>query len=156
MTNHLTAEELASVIAGDELGADRDRHLAGCVACRAEADELTRLVDDRRCELRVEQPDWESMTATVMAGLPSSLPEPGGSRPRWTRPLLAIAAAVVLAVGVSVMLLDRPVAPPADELAVEEILAEMDALLSDDSIPGFELIDPESDELTAYFDNGAS
>jgi len=48
------------------------------------------------------------------------------------------------------------VEPPAGEPSVEEILAEMDELLSDNSIPGFEIIDPELDDLKTFFDNGAS
>ena len=49
--------------------------------------------------------------------------------------------------------------PPSDpvagsELPVEQILAEVDAMLADDSIPGFELIDPGLDD--AIYENGAS
>ena len=72
------------------------------------------------------------------------------------RPVLAVAAVMVMAVGIGVLRWDRPVEPPVDEVAVDEILAEMDELLSDDSIPGFEIIDPETDDLASYFDNGAS
>ena len=50
-------------------------------------------------------------------------------------------------------------APPVDsgvvpELPVEQILAEVDAVLADDTIPGFELIDPGLDE--EFYENGAS
>jgi hypothetical protein len=37
---------------------------------------------------------------------------------------------------------------------VEEILAEVDAVLADDSIPGFEVIDPGLEE--AIYENGTS
>jgi len=37
---------------------------------------------------------------------------------------------------------------------VEQILAEVDAMLADDSIPGFELLDQGMDD--AIFDNGTS
>jgi hypothetical protein len=70
--------------------------------------------------------------------------------------MLAAAAALVVAVGLGVLRPDGTSQPAADELAVEEILAEMDELLSDDGIPGFEIIDPESNDLETYFDNGAS
>jgi len=40
------------------------------------------------------------------------------------------------------------------ELPVEQILAEVDAMLADDSIPGLELIDQEMDD--AIFENGTS
>jgi hypothetical protein len=48
-----------------------------------------------------------------------------------------------------------PVDPMSDaELPVEQILAEVDALLADDSIPGFELIDQGLED--AIYENGAS
>ena len=55
-----------------------------------------------------------------------------------------------------VLLPGGAVDPVGDELAVEEILAEMDALLADDSIPGFEVIDPWVGELETDIENGAS
>jgi hypothetical protein len=39
---------------------------------------------------------------------------------------------------------------------VDEILAEVDAVLDDDSIPGFEVIDPGVDTLEGYAANGGS
>jgi hypothetical protein len=40
------------------------------------------------------------------------------------------------------------------ELPVEQILDEVDAMLADDSIPGFEVIDQGMDD--AIFENGTS
>jgi hypothetical protein len=61
-----------------------------------------------------------------------------------------------MAVGLGVLRSGGPVEPPAGEASVEEILAEMDELLADDSIPGFEIIDPETNDLASVFGNGAS
>ena len=49
---------------------------------------------------------------------------------------LALAAVLVVAVGLGFLLSDGPVETPPVEPTVEEILAEMNELLSDDSIPG--------------------
>ena len=43
-----------------------------------------------------------------------------------------------------------------DDIAVEEILAEVDAVLEDDSLPGFESIDPGVSDLESMIENGAS
>jgi hypothetical protein len=91
-----------------------------------------------------------------MDRLPGAVPALAGGRPRWLRPVLAMAAALVLAVAVGVLRPDRSPVPPPGEPAVDEILAEMNALLSDDRIPGFEAIDPGVEALTAEIDNGAS
>ena len=69
--------------------------------------------------------------------------------------MLALAAILVAAIGLRMLWIP----PPADratnaELPVEQILADVDAVLADDSIPGFELIEPGLDY--AVFENGAS
>ncbi len=46
--------------------------------------------------------------------------------------------------------------PPTDDLAIEQILAEVDAVLADDSLPGFESIDPGVDDPASIFENGTS
>ena len=74
----------------------------------------------------------------------------------WTRPLLAVAAVLVAAIGLRALWAPAPVVDPGvvSELPVEQILAEVDAMLADDSIPGLELLDQGMDE--AIFDNGTS
>ena len=42
------------------------------------------------------------------------------------------------------------------DLQIEEILAEVDAVLADDSLPGFESIDPGFDDPQSILENGAS
>jgi hypothetical protein len=156
MTKHLTSEEIAAVIAGLELGDDVRRHLESCLTCRAEAAGLGELIEARRAEIVAEEPDWQASAERIMARLPADGPQTVTRRPRWMRPVLALAATVVIAIGVGVLWPGGPAEPPANDLAVEDILAEMDELLSDDRIPGFEAIDPGADDLTAYIDNGAS
>jgi hypothetical protein len=70
--------------------------------------------------------------------------------------LLAVAAVLVVAIGLRVLWAPAPVADPGivSDLPVEQILAEVDAILDDDSIPGFELIDQGMDD--AIFENGTS
>ncbi len=156
MSKHLTSEEIAAVVAGLELEIPSREHLESCVVCRAEAADLEELIGNRREEMLDHAPDWDDQMRQVMDRLPA---HPGADlrrRPRWLRPVLAVAAAVILAVGIGILRPNRPVEPPAGGPSVEEILAEMDELLADDSIPGFEMIDPEMDDLETYFDNGAS
>jgi anti-sigma factor RsiW len=150
----MTSEEIAAAVADLELETGAREHLEGCVACRAEVAEIEQLIDARRRELLADEPDWGVQAMQIMDRLPAAAA--GGQRSSWLRPALALAAVLVMAVGLGFLLSDGPVETPPVEPTVEEILAEMDELLSDDSIPGFEIIDPETDDLAAFFDNGAS
>ncbi len=156
MTDHLTPEKIAEASAGLDLDRATQEHLKSCVSCRSEVASFERLVAARRVEMTDGEPDWDRQAAAVMARLPEPAALSGRGRTRWLRPVLAAAAAVLLAVAVGVLRPDRPSAPPAAEPGVEEILAEMNELLSDDRIPGFEAIDPGVEALTADFENGAS
>jgi len=157
MKRHLSPEEITAAAAGLEIDEAARRHLASCIACRTEAERLGGVVDARRREIVAGAPDWAASKASVMDRLPESAARGAARKPRWLRPALAAAAALVVAVGLGVLRPDGTVDPPTvGDPAVEEILAEMDELLSDDGIPGFEIIDPESGDLEAYFDNGAS
>jgi predicted anti-sigma-YlaC factor YlaD len=156
MKTHLEEHEINAAVAGLELETRAEEHLASCVSCRRQVSAMQELVDARRKELEAEAPDWERQLQEVMLRLPST-PRARASRHNlWTRSLLAIAAVLVAVVGLRALW--APV-PPADsgvvtEMPVEQILAEVDAMLADDSIPGLELIDQEMDD--AVFENGAS
>jgi len=154
MKNHLTSEEITAAVASLELEPVVREHLESCVVCRAEVADLERLIATRREEMLADEPEWEASAKQIMDRLPAAASTE--RRPKWLRPVLAVAAVLVMAVGLGILRQESPVEPPAGEPSVEEILAEMDELLSDNSIPGFEIIDPEMDDLETFFDNGAS
>ena len=155
MSMHLEEHEITSAVAGLELEPAAEEHLTACLSCRQRVASMRELIDAQRLRLEAEAPDWERQRQEVLLRLPSALTAGPERRRWWTRPLFAVAAVLVAAIGLR--MLWAP--PPADratnaELPVEQILAEVDAMLADDSIPGFELIDPGLDD--AIFENGAS
>jgi len=156
MSKHLTSDEIAAAVAGLELGTAARDHLVGCVVCRTEIAELEGLIAARRDEISADAPDWDDQASRILARLPSDAVAGSRRRPRWLRPALAVAATVIIALGLGWLRSSGPDAPAAETPSVEDILAEMNELLADDSIPGFEIIDPEENELETYFDNGAS
>ncbi len=151
MKNHLTSEEIAAVVAGLELEDAARDHLVGCVVCRAEVADLESLIAARRAAILTEEPDWDDQAERIMARLPSDAGIGGRRQPKWLRPVLAVAAALVIAVGLGLLRPSGPVDPATGSPSVEEILAEMDELLADDSIPGFEIIDPWIDDRAMDF-----
>jgi hypothetical protein len=91
-----------------------------------------------------------------MLRLPPAMDGRASRRRAWSRPLLAVAAVILAAVGLRALWAPAPALDPSisAEIPVEQILAEVDALLADETIPGFELIDPEIDH--EFFENGTS
>jgi hypothetical protein len=142
MSTHLRDDEMTAAVAGLELGDAAREHLASCVACRQEAAALADLIAERRADLEAQEPAWDEMAEAVAARLPASGRPSARRGGRWLRPALALAATVLIAVAATVLRPARPAPPPAAEPSVEEILAEMNELLADDRIPGFEVIDP--------------
>lgn len=156
MKQHLTSDEIAAAVAGLDLETAAREHLVSCVVCRAEVADLDNLIAARRAAILIDEPDWDDHAERIMTRLPSDSGIGGRRQPRWLRPMLAVAAALVVAVGLGLLRPPEPVDPGVGSPSVEEILAEMNELLADDSIPGFEIIDPEESDLEAYFDNGES
>jgi anti-sigma factor RsiW len=158
MRRHLDDQELAAVLAGSAgPAADASAHLESCARCREQVAALRELVAERRAALAREAPDWERQRREVLGRLPAAGATPW--RPlRRLRPLLAAAAAVLAAVALSTLWTPGPATAPADrsEIGVEEILAEVDALLADDRLPGFEAIDPGLDSPENLVANGSS
>lgn len=155
MSTHLTEHEITAAVVGGELTPAARAHLRGCLPCRQRVRSFTALVDERRREVASEEPDWEAQRRGVMAALPTA---PMVVRPRsarWLRPLLAAAAVVLVAVAVGQLVGTDPGVAP-DEIPVEQILAEADALLADYEIPGFDVVDPDLDDLDTFTENGAS
>ena len=157
MNTHLTDDDFAAVVAGLEASSKAAEHLSSCVSCRQEVAELQRLVADRLRGMEAEAPDWQSQRQEVMARLADRSTHRRAPAHRWLRPLLAVAAAVVVAVGL-VLLMPHGTAtsPPPEDLDVEQILAEVDAVLADDSLPGFEPIDLGFEDPEIYVENGTS
>jgi anti-sigma factor RsiW len=156
MKSHLEEQEINSAVAGLELERAAEEHLGACLSCRRQVSAMRDVIDIRRGALEAEAPDWEWQRREIMLQLPST-PSVRTIRSRsWARPLLAIAAILVVAIGLRALWAPAPVADPGvvSELPVEQILAEVDAMLADDSIPGLELIDQEMDD--AIFENGTS
>lgn len=158
MTRHLDDHEIAAAVAGLDLAPECEEHLGSCLECRRKRAAMQQLIARRRQQLTAEEPDWQAARRTVLSRIEqhgATAGEPSRFR-RW-RPLAAAAAAVAVAVTVG-LLAPRQADRDLDrtELAVDEILAEVDAVLDDDSIPGFEVIDPGLDTLEGYVANGAS
>ena len=156
MSMHLDEYEITSAVAGLELEAVAEEHLAVCLSCRQRVASMRELIDAQRQRLEAEAPDWERQRQEVLLRLPSALIAGPEQRRWWTRPLLAVAAVLLAAIGLRTLWTPSPPSDPmaSSELPVEQILAEVDAMLADDSIPGFELIDPGLDDV--IFENGAS
>jgi predicted anti-sigma-YlaC factor YlaD len=156
MKTHLEEHEISAAVAGLDLEVAAEDHLGSCVSCRQQVSLMRDVTEARRRDLEAEAPDWERQRRQIMSRLPATpTVQPVRGR-RWTRPLLAIAAVLVVAIGLKALWAPAPVADPGviTELPVEQILAEVDAMLADDSIPGLELLDQEIDD--AVFENGAS
>ena len=155
MKSHLEDHEITAAVAGLELEAAAEEHLGSCVSCRRQVSATRDIIDARLEELEAETPDWERQRQEILMQLPAT----AAARPRrrrWTRPLLAVAAVFLAAIGLRVLWAPAPVVEPdvISDLPVEQILAEVDAMLADDSIPGFELLDEGMDD--AIFENGTS
>ena len=157
MTAHLKDHDVTAAVAGLDLDPAPRDHLESCLDCRRQVAAMQELIEARRDRMRAGEPDWDRQRAEVLSRLPAA----GAVQPPWNRrlrPLLAAAAAALVAVALT--LLWAPAREPkvvaAPELQVEEILADVDALLADDSLPGFEAIDPGLDNPEDLFINGES
>jgi hypothetical protein len=145
--HHLEDQEIAAAVAGLPLTEDAADHLQLCEHCSQQVVELAGLIGCRGRKLAGEAPDWHRQRELVLARLGEPVAADVTS-PRRLWPLLAAAAAAVAAFGLSVAELPRPASEARGEprMAVEEVLAEVDAVLDDDTLPGFEAIDPGLDD----------
>jgi hypothetical protein len=155
---HLEDDQIAAAVAGLDLEPDARSHLASCLSCRQQVEEMNALIDSRRQELLSGEPDWEQQREEILMRLPGVTEAAPSKKWRWMRPVLAAAAVLLMVIGVRTLWVpeipgERPV---GDEIAVEEILAEVDAVLADDYLPGFESIDPGVSDPESMIENGAS
>ena len=155
---HLSDDEMATVSAGLPLEAGASEHLNSCLSCRSEIVAMKSLIDERRELLISEAPDWDRQRQNIL----ERLPEESASAHywRWKQPIMALAASLVIAIGISVIRFgsDTPQPITTAEVTLEDILAETESLLEDDSIPGLWVADPISDvdDIETLFGNGAS
>jgi predicted anti-sigma-YlaC factor YlaD len=156
MNRHLGEQEITTAVAGLELEAAAAEHLGSCVSCRQLVLAMREAIEGRKRDLEAESPDWERQREEILRRLPSASARRRSRKRVSTRLLLATAAILVAAIGLKALWTPEPPPDPASgvELPVEQILAEVDAVLADESIPGLELVDPDIDE--EIFENGAS
>ena len=105
--------ELADGTLGPIRRAELELHLESCGACRALAADLQEIVRSARSLDVMEPPArvWTSIAGRLRTE--RGMTEPSGALGRHrSMAMLAIAAALVLAVGASLFLLRRPVTPP--------------------------------------------
>ena len=121
MKTHLEENELTAVVAGLELEAAAEEHLGSCVSCRRQVSAMRDVIDARRGDLKAEAPDWVRQRREIMSQLPPAPAVRPMRRSPWIRPLLAIAAVLVAAVGLRALWTPAPTADPGviSELPVE-------------------------------------
>lgn len=156
MNRHLNDSELAFAAAGFDLEPGPTAHLEACISCRRSVDLFLNRVDERRRAIEEEAPNWDEQLDQILGGLSIHSTKPAEKVRRWLGPLLATAATVIIAIGTGLIVQERdpvPVPTPRPDIKIEEILAQTDALLSEEGIPGFEIIldDVSDDDLTALF-----
>lgn len=158
MKTHLEDHEFTTVVEGLELAPEAAEHLAACISCRQQVTALQRGIVSRRDAMRDQAPDWDRQREEIMAQLPAAPSNSPRVSRRWLRPLLAAAAVLLVAFGLNFLWHPSTAVEPAaaSELQIEQILAEVDAVLADDGLPGFESIDPGIDDLESIFENGES
>jgi len=158
MNTHLDEQHISAAVAGLELEPETQEHLASCLSCRHQVAAFKDLIDARSEQMVAGMPDWDRQRAEILLRLRKASTSQWSKALRWVRPLLAAAAVVIVAVGLEIMWSPAPAGDPISDLEVpiEQILADVDAVLADQSLPGFESIDPGVDDLESYFENGAS
>lgn len=149
MTKHLNDDQIAAVLAGLELEPDARAHLDGCVSCRREVAGFDEATAWRRDAMLDGAPDFEAQRRAVMARIPDAQTAFAPRRRGIRGPVLALAAAVLIAVGVTALWPDRQAdrRSSGGDVPVARILEETEALLADDAIPGFEPIQWDVDDL---------
>jgi len=153
MNRHLSDQEIAAAVAGQELAPERARHLEDCVVCRREVENLLELITRRREALEAGAPDWDDQHRRIMEQMSAPAAQVVALHRRhiW-RPILAAAAALVAVVGIWFQMARHRPAITARTLPVEQILSDVDATLADESVPGFESLDsllPAPDEMAS-------
>jgi len=137
MNAHLDELELTAAVAGLDLEPAAAEHLAACAACRRRVESTASLLEQRRLARNATEPDWNVQRRAILERLPRRIGLRLPPLLPWWRPLLAVAALLVLAVTVSLVRSGSRVPVTRTDIPVEQILAEVDAALDGPAIPGF-------------------
>ncbi len=149
MTTHLDDWQLSAIAASAELDHTMSEHLGSCLVCRRRLVAFQEAVEEHRRALTETAPDWTEQKQAILNRLDTMIrPASVERQRRWLRPVLAAAATVICVLGAG--LLRKPndstlIATPRPELPIEEILAQTEALLADDIIPGFDVFEHVTD-----------
>ncbi|MFV2071752.1 MAG: hypothetical protein ACC742_03760 [Thermoanaerobaculales bacterium] len=157
MNRHLEDRSITAAVAGLELGTRALEHLASCLSCRQQVRSMREVIEECHRITAAEAPDWDRQRLEILRALPAPITRPE-RRSLWMRPLLAAAAVILVVVGIGVLRwpFSQHGGRTGSDLPVEQILAEANAALADDTIPGFESIDFGVDDLESIVNNGAS
>jgi hypothetical protein len=159
MNGHLKQHEIDAVLAGSEIPAAATAHLESCLVCRRAIAEFEELVAERKRALMQDAPDWDRQRERILERVAAPHAVAVLRPRRRARVWIAAAAAVVLGVGIAAMRFVSAPVPEPQEIPVEQILAEADALLDGNAVPGYELIDPfinDTSQAELEHENGAS
>ncbi len=115
---HLSSQEVDLVLLGEELAAERARHLASCVACRRRRDDLADAIAGAR-----EADPSEAARARARAAALAAAPRQRTTLRWWLAAAAALVLVVLAAVFVAPTLQPRPVDTDAVLLEVDEVLA---------------------------------
>ncbi len=161
MNRHLVDDDIASAVAGLPLIQEAQDHLKDCLSCRREVQAMKSLLEERREQQLAGAPNWSEQHRSILDKLPQLSPiQSRTRRPRWVQPMMALAASILIVIGIGIVRFSANTTQPltTTELTLEEILAETESLLNNDSIPGLWVADPVSniEDIESLFGNGTS
>jgi len=159
MNRHLEEQDIDAVLAGSEISGEAAAHLEACLVCRRAVADVESMIAARRRHQLGDAPDWDHQREQILERVAEIQPVVVLRPRRRLRGWVAAAAAIVVGAGIVALQIAPDLQPEHTEIPVEQILAEADALLAADAVPGFELIDPflgETNEAELEYENGAS
>jgi hypothetical protein len=150
MLGHLKAEDFVNLMEGVDPPSRHRAHLDGCAQCRTTWESMQSVhAEISSMESDIPEPDWSQFRASVRDELLSRSVQRQSAMRRWTgwtiRPAVAWALSVVMAVGITTMMVlwqtGRPAQQPAPtpettrfDLTVEAFEAGPERSLFDDVV----------------------
>jgi len=167
MNTHWTDDDFDAFFCGDEIGPERLAHLKECLSCRKRVDDFSALVEGASRQIEAEMPEAGEQLESILVGIASLSTTQNHGRGRKWRALSGVQRSLLMAAATLLLILGglslRPagrtrLAPtPRPDLQVEEILSTANALLADNSIPGFDGLGSLNEgELELVIDNNQS